>query len=145
VGVVAGAHHDDRHVVVTAQLPDALETVDPREHEVDQHGVGRLAALPDEALLGGGGAGDGVSLVLECEDQRQADPVVVLDHQYGCHVPIIPAAWAGRPRYGHRPGVCHPTVTGPYGFRQAPAASWQSYALRLGCIRPTSPRAERRI
>jgi hypothetical protein len=82
VGVVAGADHHDRHVVGAADLPDALEAVDPGQHQVDQHGVGRAAALHRQPFLGRGGAAHRVALVLQGQHQRQPDPVVVLDHEH---------------------------------------------------------------
>ena len=81
VGVVAGRDHDDRHVARLAQRAAQLEPVDARQHDVDQHDVGGLAAERLERVLAAGGLLDGPALVLERQLHRRADALVVLDGQ----------------------------------------------------------------
>ena len=97
VGVAAGADHDDRYVVVAAQFADALVAVEAGQHQVDQDRVGGLGPLAGQALLGGCRAVGRVPLVLQGEDQRQPDPVVILDHQYGRHRSIMTHPGVRRP------------------------------------------------
>ena len=64
-----------------ANRPADLEAVDAREHDVDQHDVGRIGLEGVERFLAGGGLDDVPTLVFEGEFDRGADALVVLDGQ----------------------------------------------------------------
>ena len=81
VGVGAGRHHHDRHVAGAPQRAAQLEAVDARQHDVDEHDVGRLAVEGVDRLLAAAGLLDRPALVLEGHLDSGADPLVVLDGQ----------------------------------------------------------------
>ena len=93
MGVGPGRHHDHRHGARPPQLPAALETVHPREHQVDEHHVGRLLGEPLQGDLTRNGLVDVVALVLESQAHRGTDALVILDdqepagHDQGWHTP----------------------------------------------------------
>jgi hypothetical protein len=58
-----------------------LEPVDARQHDVDQHDVGRDAVEQLDRDLAALGLVDGPALVLERELDRRSDALVVLDGQ----------------------------------------------------------------
>jgi hypothetical protein len=68
-GVIPGADDDDRHVAEPAQPPTALETVDPGQHEVEDHDVRWLFGEPVEGVLTVRRLDNGISVVLEGHPQ----------------------------------------------------------------------------
>ena len=91
VGVVAGGDHHDRHIARAAQRSAQLEPVDAREHDVDEHDVGRVAMELLDRLLATLGLVDDPSLVFEGELHRRTDALVVFDGQDACtHAPMMP-------------------------------------------------------
>ena len=90
VGVGPGGDHDDRDVARAPDRPAHLEAVDAREHDVDEHDVGRVAVERLERVLAGLGLLDLPALVLEGHLDRGADALVVLDGQDArAHASII--------------------------------------------------------
>ena len=81
MGVGAGRDHDDRDVARAPERAAHLEAVDAREHDVDEHDVGRAAGERLERVLTGLGLLDDPALVLERQLHGGADALVVLDGQ----------------------------------------------------------------
>ena len=85
---------------MTAQSTAQLETVHPRQHDVDEHHVGGRAGEQFDGFLTAAGLVDGPALVLERELHRRADTFVVFDREdAGSHVSHL-----ARP--GTRSGAC---------------------------------------
>jgi hypothetical protein len=74
----AGGDHHDGDIGAAADGSAHLEAVDPRQHDVDQHHVGRLSLEVEQRVLAGGRLGDRPALVLERELHGRADALVVL-------------------------------------------------------------------
>src|SRR5664280_120274 len=89
VGVGAGGHHDDGNRALASQGPTGLESVDTREHQVDEHQLCRLLCEAACRLLAAGHILHGVALVLQGQPHRRPDPLVVLDDQDSTHRPIM--------------------------------------------------------
>ena len=91
VRVVAGGHHHDGDVAGAADRAAQLESVDARQHDVDQHDVGLSACEQLDRLLTALCLVDGPTLVLERELDGRADAFVVLDGKDSCaHGAMMP-------------------------------------------------------
>jgi hypothetical protein len=88
------------------QGPAALQAVDPRKHEVDQHDVGGSLSEGLEPVLARRRLIDLVALVLEGEAHRGADALVVLDEEEAAgHTEMV----------SHRRGLCQAILPGRPG------------------------------
>ena len=67
-----------------------LEPVDPRQHQVEQDQVVLVVLGPADALGPARGAGDDMAVALQDALQERAEPGVVLDRQYPCHLFALP-------------------------------------------------------
>lgn len=80
-GVARGEHEHRRPAIGGAQPPAHLETVDLREHHVqDDCAVGELTAMPDRVRTVHGDV-DGVALLLQATLEQRGHPLLVLNHQ----------------------------------------------------------------
>ena len=92
-----GREHQHGDPPVPLDLPADLQSVHPREHEVEDHEVGmNLLAQPD-GLGTVAGHHDLEALALEPGSHRLRDGLLVVDHQDGLlgHGPIVSAACGG--------------------------------------------------
>ena len=96
-----------------SERPARLETVDAREHQVDQDQLGRLGREVGDGILAAPHVVDRVALVLERQAHRGTDPLVVLDDQDAAHGPIMTRP--PRPeRAGRSSGLRSAAGTGGY-------------------------------
>ena len=95
-----GGQHDHRQVVAAGAQPLAdLETVDARQHQVEDHQVGGTVAQQCERALAVGGLVHLVPGGPQVGDHDLADRHVVIDHQYPCHRHLLgPRFAASSPR-----------------------------------------------
>jgi hypothetical protein len=84
VGVRPGRDHHDGDIALAPEGPAHLESVDARQHEVDEHDVGGPAGEGLQSLLATGRFDDRVALVLQGHPHGGLDPLVVLDSQNAC-------------------------------------------------------------
>ena len=81
VGVVTCGDHDDRHVALAADGPAHLKSVDTRQHDVDEHHVGRVVSERHDGLLAVDGLVDLPALVLKRQTYSGPDAFVVFNGQ----------------------------------------------------------------
>ena len=79
--VVAGGEHDDRHRALAAQAPAHLESVELRQHHVEDDEVERLGREPLERLLSVARGHDAKPLAFERIREELLDGVLVVDEE----------------------------------------------------------------
>jgi hypothetical protein len=91
VGVVdAGGEHEHGHVAVPVQLPEDLEAVETRQHEVEDHQVGSLLAGEGERLQAVTGGHDVQTVTLQVRAEDVHDARLIVDDKHQRHLLTVP-------------------------------------------------------